>query len=103
MSERIESMKQFIEQQPDNPFPRYALALELKSAGLLDEAVEAFAVLRERMPAYVPTYLQYGMVLESLGRIDEAREVLTRGVEVATAAGDNHARSEIESALDGLD
>lgn len=103
MSERIESMKQFVEQQPDNPFPRYALALEMKSAGQLEDAVEAFRTLRERLPTYVPTYLQYGMVLESLGRIDEAREVLTTGIEVATAAGDNHARSEIEAALDALD
>lgn len=103
MSERIEAMKQFIEQYPDNPFPRYALALEYKNSGESDLAVETFRTLMERLPTYVPTYLQFGMLLEQLGQIEEARSVLTKGVDVARAAGDSHALSEIQGTLNNLD
>ncbi len=103
MSERIESMKQFAQQFPDNPFPRYALALEYKNAGRHEEAVATFQSLAEHLPAYVPTYLQFGKLLDDLGRIDEARAVLTRGVEKAREARDQHALGEIQGLLDGLD
>jgi tetratricopeptide (TPR) repeat protein len=101
-SERIEAMKQFIEQYPDNPFPRYALALEYKNGGQPTEAVETFRSLIGRTPAYVPAYLQFGMVLEQLGVLDEARSIFSKGVEVAEAAGDKHALSELQGALNNL-
>jgi tetratricopeptide (TPR) repeat protein len=103
MSERIEAMKQFIEQFPENPFPRYALAMEYKNGGQPELAAETFRTLMEKLPAYVPTYLQFGMLLEQQGQIEEARTVLTKGVEAARAAGDNHALSEIQGVLSGLD
>ncbi len=103
MSERIESMRQFAQQFPDNPFPRYALALEYKNAGRSDEAVATFRDLSERLPAYVPCYLQYGKLLSDLGRVDEARDVLSRGVEKAREARDQHALGEIQGLLSSLD
>lgn len=103
MSERIEAMKQFADQFPDNPFPRYALAQEYKSAGQTEEAVRVFQDLLSRAPDYVATYLQLGMLLGDLGRDDEARDVLSRGLEAARKAGDQHALGEIQGVLDGLD
>lgn len=103
MSERLEAMKRFVEQFPDDPFPRYALALEYRSAGRLDEAVETFRELRVRNPAYVATYLQLGYVLRDLGRVEEARTVLEEGVAAAQAAGNRHAQGEIEDALSELE
>lgn len=103
MSERIEAMRQFIEQFPDNPFPRYALAMELKSSGQLEEAAAALADLATRAPEYVATYLQWGMILEDLGQVEEARSSYTRGIEAAEAAGNAHALSELRAALDALD
>jgi tetratricopeptide (TPR) repeat protein len=102
-AERIAALKQFIEQRPDDPFPRYALAMELKSAGNLDAAASTCQELVTKTPAYVATYLQYGLMLEKLGRIDEARSVLTTGIEQARRAGNAHALSEMEGALSNLD
>jgi len=102
-AERIAALNQFIEQRPSDPFPRYALALEHKSAGDLEGAARTFQDLVERAPTYVATYLQFGMVLEQLGRIDDARRVLTEGVGQAKKAGNAHALSEIQDALAGLD
>lgn len=103
MSERIEAMRQFIEQFPDNPFPRYALAMELKSSGQLEAAAAALADLATRAPEYVATYLQWGMILEELGQVENARTSFERGIEAAEAAGNAHALSELRAALDALD
>ena len=40
---RVEQLKGFIESNPDDPFTRYGLAMELKKLGRHDEAREAFA------------------------------------------------------------
>lgn len=92
----------FIRQRPDDPFPRYALALEYKNAGRLDEARQVFAELMVATPSYTATYLHAGNVLVAMGRADEARQVYEAGVAACALAGDTHARGEIEGALAGL-
>ena len=96
-------MRRFAAQQPGNPFPRYALAMELRSGGSLDEAAEALRTLTAELPAYVPAWLQLGMLLDQLGLVDEARTVLTQGIERAREAGNAHALGEMQGVLDGLD
>jgi hypothetical protein len=68
----------------------------------LEEAVATFAELRARSPEYVPLYLMCGQVLESLGRIDDAREWLRAGIEAARTQGNAHALSELEGLLASL-
>jgi len=99
---RLEALEEAVKSLPDDPFPRYGLALEYRSLGRREEAAEAFRGLLGAHPGYVPAYLQAGMLLIDLGRADEAREVLSRGIEVATRAGDTHARNELQATLDGM-
>lgn len=96
---RAELLRTFIAQRPDDPFPKYALAQELKNAGQLDEACQAFAAMLDRHADYVPAYLHAGNTLVALGRAAEARDIYRRGIEVAGRAGDTHARGELEGAL----
>jgi tetratricopeptide (TPR) repeat protein len=97
--DRIATFKSFIQRTPTDPFPRYGLAMELKSRGDLAEAWAAFAELLEQFPDYVPTYLMAGGTLAALGRRDEACDVYRRGREAAAKKGDQHALGELESAL----
>jgi Tfp pilus assembly protein PilF len=97
--DRIATFKSFISRAPEDPFPRYGLAMELKNRGDLAAAWEQFAELLEKFPDYVPTYLMSGGTLVALGRKDEAMGVYRRGVEVAQQRGDLHARRELEGAL----
>ena len=92
----------FIAQKPSDPFPRYALALEYKNAGRLEEARGVFAELMSVAPDYTATYLHAGDLLAKMGRRDEARGVFEAGVEVAARKGDAHSRGEIEAALAAL-
>ena len=50
-------------------------------------------------PGYVAGYFQYGQLLSRMGRLDEARKMLSDGVVVAQRAGDMHARDEMQAAL----
>jgi hypothetical protein len=86
----------------EDPFAWYGLAMEYRSLSRLEESLAAFAELRARAPAYVPMYLMCAQVLESLGRIEEARAWLTGGVLAAQEKGDTHALSELSAALAAL-
>ncbi len=97
--DRIASFKTFISQRPQDPFPRYGLAMEHKTRGDLAEAWAVFSELIQSFPDYVPTYLMAGGTLVALGEKDKAIEVLKKGIEVATRRGDQHARRELEQAL----
>lgn len=92
----------FIAQKPSDPFPRYALALEYKNAGRLDESRAVFTELMQVCPDYTATYLHAGDLLAKMGLKQDARLVFETGIEVASRRGDAHARGEIESALAGL-
>lgn len=100
--DRIETLKQFVDQNPDDPFPRYGLAMAYTDAGDLDAARAVFAVLLERSPGYVATYLMYGNMLADVGEPDAAADIYRRGIEAARAAGDSHAASELGGALAAL-
>jgi tetratricopeptide (TPR) repeat protein len=97
--DRLETFRSFIARSPGDPFPRYGLAMELKSRGDLDGARAAFGELLEAFPDYVPTYLMAGGTLAALGRKNEAADIYRKGIEVAARRGDPHARRELESAL----
>jgi predicted Zn-dependent protease len=96
---RLETLRRIAAQRPTDPFPQYGLALELRSEGKLDEAIEVFTALRTNAPDYVPQYLMHGQVLIALERKDDAKAVLTEGLAVAQKKGDGHAAGEIEGAL----
>ncbi|HVK74759.1 MAG TPA: tetratricopeptide repeat protein [Kofleriaceae bacterium] len=101
--DRLQTFRNFIAKSPKDPFPRYGLAMELRSRGDLDGASAAFAELMAGFPDYVPTYLMAGGVLAQLGRREEAAGCFRRGVEVATGKGDLHAKKELEAALAELE
>lgn len=93
-------LETLIVSKPDDPFPRYGLAMEYKKLGRHDEAVQTFDDLTRVHPSYVPTYLMFGNLLEALGRSGQAAEVYTRGIEAARAAGNDHAAGELQAARD---
>jgi tetratricopeptide (TPR) repeat protein len=99
---RIETLQRMIATKPEDPFPRYGLALELKSSGQLEEAERTFRELLLGFPEYAPAYLHAGNLLLQLQKRDDAEEVFRKGVEVCARKGDDHARSELLAALSGL-
>jgi protein O-GlcNAc transferase len=101
--DRVEDFKQMIASRPDDPMPRYALGMELKNRGQLDESVEAFRDLIRVKPDFPSAYQQGGMVLVKLGRKEEAKEMYKKGIIAAEQKRDFHTKSELESFLDELE
>jgi Tfp pilus assembly protein PilF len=100
--DRISQLRAFIDSQPDTPFPRYALALELKGKGDPGAAAAELQELLRRAPDYLAAYLQLGMLLQSLDKSAEARAAFEAGQEVARKKGDSHTLSELTAALEQL-
>jgi predicted Zn-dependent protease len=100
--QRLETFRKLVATSPDDAFPRYSLAMGLRSLGRNDEAVSEFRELARRKPEYVPTYLMLGQVLEALGRRKEAARAYEDGLLAAGRARNDHAASELGRAIDAL-
>src|ERR1017187_2937233 len=87
--------------QPDDTFARYGLAMELMNSEPA-AAWTHFEYLLLKHPEYPPTYYQAGAFLVKQGRIDEARKVLSMGLEVTARQGKQHAQSELQAARDAF-
>jgi tetratricopeptide (TPR) repeat protein len=96
---RAEILRSMVEQDPASAFGRYGLAMEYVNSGDLESAAEQFAKLLEYNPAYAAGYFHGGQVLEKLGRIEDAKDLYRRGIELTAASGDGHTQSELQAAL----
>jgi len=99
---RIEVLRGFLNDNPNDSFSRYALALEYIKLGQNDEALREFESVVKNDPGYVATYYQLGQLYQKLGQKHEAEKTLRTGITVAAKAGDEHTRSELEAALEAL-
>jgi len=101
--DRLAMLHKIAAERPDEAFPQYGLAMEYRRLQRNEEAVQAFDVLMQRHPDYVPAYLMAGTLLKDLGQGARARQVLDRGIEVATAAGESKAVDELSATRAELD
>ena len=101
-NDRLETLKKFIETNPDDCFARYGVAQEHLKRGEHEKALEQFTRIFEIKPDYQAAYYHGGKAYEKLGRIEEARATYRKGIEVASRSADLHAQSELQAALDEL-
>jgi tetratricopeptide (TPR) repeat protein len=100
---RLERLQEMATRNPGDPFPRYALALEYRDLGRLEEAEAWLRPLLAPPVEYVPAFLQLGMLLVDQERTDAAREVLIQGVQAAGRKGDRRAEAEMQALLDEIE
>ncbi len=100
---RLEVLRQLVEQNPGDSRTRYMLAMELAGLGDLQGALGEYEALLARDPTYCYGYFHAGRALEKLGRREQARQMYLRGIEAAEQTGDAHARDELRGALEALD
>ena len=103
MSDRLAALLAFHADDPSDAFTRFALAQEYARAGRADEARAAYEALVRDEPGYVGTYYHLGKLCEATADPAAARTAYRDGIAAATAAGDGHARAELQSALLELD
>jgi len=102
MNERIEKLRSFLQQNPDDCFLNHALALEYIKLGNDVDAGELFKKNMAWDETYLATYYHYAKLLERLGDEDKAIAVYEQGMKQSKQAGDNHTFSELRSAYEEL-
>jgi tetratricopeptide (TPR) repeat protein len=96
--DRLEQLKSFHEEDPDDPFTRFAMAREYLKRDRAERALELFEELVDTDPDYVGTYYHLGKLYERLGRTDDAVATYARGIEVAREHGSQKDLSELQDA-----
>ena len=92
-------IEQMLVHEPDDPFLNFSLAMELVKEGTTDLALERFDRVMTLDATYSAAHYHKGNTLIGLGRLDEARATLERGLEVTEQAGDDHAHREMQELL----
>lgn len=88
---------------PDDPFLKYAAALEHKKLGHATIAIELLENLRKEDAQYLGTYYQLGKLYEDKDENEKAIEVYRMGKEIAETKNDVKAIGELSEALMILD
>ena len=99
---RIDLLKGFLEDNPNDSFSRYALALEYAKLQQFDDARREFETVRTNDPDYLANYYQLGQLYLKLGLSHEAEKTFRSGITVALKQRDDHTRSELEAALESI-
>lgn len=94
---RIDQLKQFIAEDPKDPFLQYGLALEyLHHEPRL--ALESFESLLTLFPDYLPTYYPAAQLLLELDQIQKAETIFQQGITLAAKQGDRKTETELKQA-----
>ena len=99
MNKRLAFLEQATRSGSADSFGWYALGLEYRKEGRVDDALSTFQALRERDGGYLAMYLMAGQMLIEAGRAAEAAPWLEAGLAIARERGDAKAEGELEAAL----
>ena len=102
-AERVATLKQILDANPDDAFARYALGLEYSGSGDTDAAISEFKRLIGAHPDYTNGYFMAAQTLVRAERNDEARALLRDGIECARRTRNQHALAEMQGLLDEID
>ena len=103
---RLDKLLEFIKNEPEDPFLKYALATEYLRINETDKALAYYEDLTANHPKYVGTYYHLGKLYEALNRRDDAIKTYETGMKITKEQRDNHAFSELQAdynELNGFD
>jgi tetratricopeptide (TPR) repeat protein len=102
----LESLLSFYEEEPQDPFNIYALALEYQKSDLR-QATLFFDKLLTEHPGYLPTYYHAAEFFTQLEIFEKAEEIYQKGIDLALLQKNTKTHQELvrsyRSFLDELD
>lgn len=102
MNNRIEQLQEFLKEDSNDSFLKYALALEYVLVKENYTAVNCFLKLINDDENYVASYYQLGKLYESLNEVDKAAETYKRGIEIAKKMGNKKTLLELQEVYNML-
>ena len=103
MNERVAALRKMADARPDDPRPRFGLALEHERAGEWDDAARELRAYLALTDDQGNAWGRLGKALRELGRDDEAKEAYRTGVDAAYRHGHPTMAGEFEQVLEDWD
>ena|ERR1035437_4846589 len=100
---RVEELKLFLAEEPNDPFLRYTLALEYLKLERDEEALEILEKLLKENPDYLPTYYIIGNHYQKINKIEEAIKAYEKGIIIAQKQKNLRTMRELREALLNLE
>jgi tetratricopeptide (TPR) repeat protein len=102
MSDRLAQLEKLLAADPNDPFLTYGIALEHAKAGRFEQTIDWLDRTIALDSHYHFAYFQKAKALDELGRTDDAKAELERGIALATAANDEQAMRALAELLASL-
>jgi tetratricopeptide (TPR) repeat protein len=102
MKSRIEQLQEFLNEDSNDSFLRYALALEYVRVEKNDTARDCFLKLIKDDENYIATYYQLGKLYESLNDTEKAGEIYKKGIKIAQKSENKKTLLELQEAYNML-
>ena len=99
---RLDAFRAMVAKSPDSPLAHFGLANEALKAGLWEEAREQLEVYLARHDDEGNGWGRLAEALEKLGRTDEARAALEKGIAASYRFGHGGMAAELEERLEQL-
>lgn len=94
---RLAKLLEFIQNEPNDEFLKYALATEYLRLNETDKALSYYEDLVNNHPNYTGTYYHLGKLYEALNRKPDAINIYEKGMQITKEKRDNHAFSELQT------
>jgi len=101
MSVLLQLLAQYLAEDPQDPFNKYAFALELSKSDPV-QGLSLFEELQNQAPDYLPTYYTAASLASDLGKTELATTLLRKGIIIAKAQNNLKTVSELSNALNNL-
>ena len=102
MMERVDKLKQMLIASPGDCFLLHALGLEYMKINDIEQAITYFEKVINTDKNYVGTYYHLAKAHEKMNEVVKAIAIYEKGIEVAQNQKDNHAKNELQMALDEI-
>jgi len=102
MKSRIEQLQEFLKENNNDSFLKYALALEYVRVEENNTARDCFLKLIKDDENYVASYYQLGKLYESLNDLENAIEIYKKGIKIAQKSEHKKTLLELQEAYNML-
>ena len=99
---RLQKLLEFIKEQPDDLFLKYALAMEYLGMNDIQKAKNYFEEVIKNDKNHVAAFYQLGKIYENRGEESSAIGVYEKGLENARKKNDSRSIRELTAAIDAL-
>ncbi len=101
MLDRINILKEYILNEPENPFNHYALAMEY-SGNCKKDAQIILEMLIAKHPSYLATYYQLAALYVYFGENELAKKIYIEGISIAQIQSNEKTLKELKGAYQML-